>query len=450
MNALQIGPRRTIGMAALGAAMVLTAPAPAQFGLAGGIGEAFRPAFTTRDVQLAVDMLQMDDAQKFIVETLYEDYDSEFRMGVDNFRDHVSGLRDEIDPGNPDPAKIMRVVFGTISSWQVESRELAEQFTMDLKGLLNEEQLETWPGFQRKLFRLKYLRNGQLPGENLDLINDVMDLDLAEQDLEEVKPILEEYEIALHEALRKREDYLQKSQNELINAITDEDYSVGLEVARRQVELRKMVRNVNEQYTLTLSAAVPNEAGIEFVQRIQQRTYPRVFRKTPAERILAAAVEIEELDEDTQEAIAELNLQYGAELTYFNQQLVQLIRDYKPQEIQHKVEQASARLSGASPNALVDPTRDRFVKRREIGTKYVEQLKILLTPEQFAALPGARRWLQQDAVLTEVPTSEALRKKRARYKRSGPAGVGAPGAVDIPTGTGTGSKGLPEKRSADD
>ena len=85
-----------------------------------------------------------------------------------------------------------------------------------------------------------------------------------------------------------------------------------------------------------------------------------------------------------------------------------------------------------------------------LGTKYVEQLKILLTPEQFAALPGARRWLQQDAVLTEVPTSEALRKKRARYKRSGPAGVGAPGAVDIPTGTGTGSKGLPEKRSADD
>jgi hypothetical protein len=236
----------------------------------------------------------------------------------------------------------------------------------------------------------------------------------------------------------------------LINAITEEDYSVGLEVARRQVELRKMVRNVNEQYTLTLSAAVPNEAGIEFVQRIQQRTYPRVFRKTPAERILAAAVDIEELDEDTQEAIAELNLQYGAELTYFNQQLVQLIRDYKPQEIQHKVEQASARLSGASPNALVDPTRDRFVKRREIGTKYVEQLKILLTPEQFAALPGARRWLQQDAVLTEVPTSEALRKKRARYKRSGPAGGGAPGAVDIPTGTSTGSKGLPEKRSSDD
>ncbi len=118
MSALQIGPggiKRTLFSLAAAAAMVLTAPSSAQFGLAGGIGEAFKPAYTTRDIQLAVDMLKLDEAQKFIVETLYEDYDAEFRTGIDGFRDRVAVLRTEIDPGNPDPGQIMRVVFGTIN-----------------------------------------------------------------------------------------------------------------------------------------------------------------------------------------------------------------------------------------------------------------------------------------------------------------------------------------------
>ncbi len=123
MRALQI--KRTLWTVALGGAMAATAAAPAQFGLSGGIGEAFRPAFTSRDVQLAVEMLQLDDAQKFILETLYDDYDAEFNTGVDGFRQNVTQLRTKIDPDNPDPGQIMRVVFGTINEWRGESRHLA-------------------------------------------------------------------------------------------------------------------------------------------------------------------------------------------------------------------------------------------------------------------------------------------------------------------------------------
>ena len=57
MRALQI--KRTLWTVALGGALAVTAAAPAQFGLSGGIGEAFRPSFTSRDVQLAVEMLDL-------------------------------------------------------------------------------------------------------------------------------------------------------------------------------------------------------------------------------------------------------------------------------------------------------------------------------------------------------------------------------------------------------
>ena len=40
--------------------------------------------------------------------------------------------------------------------------------------------------------------------------------------------------------------------------------------------------------------------------------------------------------------------------------------------------------------------RTEFQKRRELGDRYVQELKTLLTPPQFAALPGARRWLGPD------------------------------------------------------
>ncbi len=451
MSALQIGPagiKRVLFSLAAAAAMVLTAPSSAQFGLAGGIGEAFKPAYTTRDIQLAVDMLKLDDAQKFIVETLFEDYDAEFRTGVDGFRERVASLRTEIDPGNPDPGQIMRVVFGTINEWQQESRQLGNQLTADIKGLLNAEQLETWPAFQRKLFRLKYLRNGQLPGENVDLLNDVIDLRLDPSQTEQLRGLIEQYEVALDDALRRRENYLQSSQNELINAIQAEDYGKGIEVAQRQVELRKAVRDVNEQYTLAIAAALPTGIGDQFVRTIRQRTYPRVFRVTPAERTLKAAEKLEDISEETREAVIELQQLYQTELESFNEQLVQMIRDHKPAEIKHKVEQASARLSGAVPQQLVDPTRDEFIKRREVGNRYIDQLKALLTPEQFASLPGARRWLQEDGPAALAgKESPALRAKRSRLSRA----PNTSGATDAPpiASPGTPKPGEDSKKSTE-
>ncbi len=57
-----------------------------------------------------------------------------------------------------------------------------------------------------------------------------------------------------------------------------------------------------------------------------------------------------------------------AELTIFNDRLVQMIRTYKPREIKYKVEQAAARLSGNPTDRLEDPTRAEFAKRNEISS----------------------------------------------------------------------------------
>ena len=449
MRALQT--KRTLCTMALGCALAVTAAAPAQFGLSGGIGEAFRPSFTSRDVQLAVEMLQLDDAQKFILETLYDDYDAEFITGVDGFRQNVTDLRTKIDPVNPDPGQIMRVVFGTINVWRVEARHLADQLMEDLQGILNDEQLEYWGTFQRKLFRLKYIKNGQLPGEKLDLLNDVRDLDLDSDQTLLLQPLLDQYEQQLDDALRRREDYMQTSQTALIEAIQEENYNVGIEVATRQVALRKGVRDVNEQYTITIADALPDETGKAFLESIRQMTYPRVYRRTPAGRAFDAALELPDLDSATLEAINEIRLAYIAETDVFNTHLVQMIRDYKPLQIKYKVEQAAARLGGGKTDRLTDPTREQFTKRAEMSRRYIDQLKSLLTAEQFASLPGARRWIEPDKAAIAAARERVQRAKSAKnYKQKTPGGrtLPAPGSGISNTEGNTGNTGT--GKTADD
>ena len=427
MRVLQI--KRTLRAMALGGALAATAAAPAQFGLSGGIGEAFRPAFTSRDVQLAVQMLQLDDAQKFILETLYDDYDDEFNTGVEGFRQNVTSLRTKIDPNNPDPGQIMRVVFGTINQWRGESRHLADQLMEDLQGLLNDEQLEYWGSFNRKLFRLKYIKNGQLPGEKLDLLNDVRDLDLRADQALLLQPLLDEYEQQLDDALRRREDYMQTSQTALIEAIQEENYNIGIEVAARQIALRKGVRDVNEQYTLTIAEALPDEPRQQFLDSIRQRTYPRVYRRTPAMRVFDAALELEDLDSATMEAIKEIRLAYLSNADAFNKDLVKMIRDYKPLEIKYKVEQAAARLGGSRKDRLTDPTRTEFTKRAEMSRRYIDQLKSMLTAEQFASLPGSRRWIAPDPDAIAAARERVIRAKAAKVLQGEAPRVKTPPAV---------------------
>ncbi|MHC4427056.1 MAG: hypothetical protein ACYS0D_00430 [Planctomycetota bacterium] len=385
---------RLVGALALGLTLMVAAPAPAQFGLQSGFQDAFRPGFTGRDVQMAVEMLELDSSQKFILETLYEDYQEEFRTGVNTFRQSITDMRSTLgtDPGQADPSQVMRIVFGSMEDWRKEAQGLVEQFTEDLQGLLNEDQAALWPAFQRRMYRQKYLNNGQLSGESLDLLAAVRDMKLDAPVEASLHPILEEYEVRLDHALRQREDYVNRTQGDLLQAIQTEDPTVGIEVGQRQADLRKVIRDVNETYAARIVEALGGEVGQRFRTEVLKMTYPRVFRTTQVERIFMAAKRIEGLDEDTLTAVMQLEAQYLGALAGFNEQLVSITRSFEPAELQNKVEVAAARMSGASVERLTNPTREKFQERRDMGNRYVEQLKSLLTPEQFAALPGAGRY----------------------------------------------------------
>jgi len=190
-----------IASAALTVTLTLTAPASGQFGASRGLQR--EPEYTSRDIQLAVTSLQLDDTQKLIVQTLFQVYQDAYRDSKTDFFEKIESMREEMmklgEANRQD--EMLRIVFGALGDWQGKNDQLSEQFIQDVQRLLNEDQQELWPSFSHKMYRLKHLKNGKLSGERLDLLVVMKELDLAEPETRGVDPLLKAYEVELDAAL---------------------------------------------------------------------------------------------------------------------------------------------------------------------------------------------------------------------------------------------------------
>ncbi len=370
---------------ALGAALTLTGPASGQFGAGRGFQQD--PSYTSRDIQLAVVALKLDETQKLIVKTLFQDYQGAYRESQVGFSQGITEMGDQLE--GMGRAELLQVVFGALGKWQQQNEQLSKQFIQDVRRLLSEDQEELWPSFEHQMYRRKYLKNGRLSGERLDLFVVMAELDLAETETQEIRPLLDAYEVELDGALHRREEQSKSSQADAIAAIRNNDETnVGVVLAKRQVQLHRVVRDVNERYVQSIAAALGQEQQAAFLKKVHLRSFSRVYRLTLAQRVFKAAQELQDLTEELLTAIGQLESQYLTELTAFNEKLVQLIKDKEPQDIVYKATVQQSKLTGQGVERPADKTKEEFTKRRELGQRYIDQLKAMLTPEQIALLPG--------------------------------------------------------------
>ncbi|MCH8209792.1 MAG: hypothetical protein IIB99_00320 [Planctomycetes bacterium] len=409
---------------ALGAALTLTGPASGQFGASRGFQQ--EPSYTSRDIQLAVDELKLDEIQKLIVETLFQDYQGAYDDSRAGLSQRITDMGDKLQ--GMDRVELLQVVFGALGNWQQHNERLSEQFIQDVRRLLSEDQEELWPSFEHKMYRRKYLKNGRLSGERLDLFVVMAELDLAETEAQEIQPLLDAYEVELDGALHRREEQSKSSQADAIAAIrNNNETNVGVVLANRQVQLHKVVRDVNEHYVQSIAAALPQEQQAAFLDKVRLRSFSRVYRLTLAQRVLKAAQELRDLTEELLIAIGQLESQYLIELAAFNEKLVQLIKDKEPQDIVYKASVQQSKLTGEGVERPADQTKEAFTKRRELGQRYIDQLKAMLTPEQIALLPGLGTFRPDGLATgsasqtTRIQDLKKARQERLRQLKDGPS-----------------------------
>ena len=73
--------KKWIASFAIASALVIAAPASAQFGEAAGFGEVMSPYFFKRDLVHFANGLELDEGQSVIVESLYWDFEEEHEAG---------------------------------------------------------------------------------------------------------------------------------------------------------------------------------------------------------------------------------------------------------------------------------------------------------------------------------------------------------------------------------
>lgn len=425
MLALLMNESRKIGTIAV-AALALSVcgtHATAQFGEAAGIAEAMVPDFMTRDVRLFQDGLDLDDTQRVIIEALFNDYQDSFDDGLAKMKQRFEDMRPELQA--LDERRVLAMVFVPFDEWGKEKAVLGGQFLENVRVLLTPEQLELWPAFERRLLREKELHKGRLSGENTDLLAIVRDLNLDEESLRSAQPVLEAYDVALDVALRARQDSITGHRSEMLQHMASENVELSMAIFERQLARRIAIRSVNDEYTMKIADALPADFGAKFRAIALDRSYPRVYRETPAERLFKAALELEELDSTTRGAIEQVLQSYQAELAAMNDSLVTALRAFEPTEQRLRAEAFTARMAGNQPTKIEDPTREDFGRREELGKNYARQLQAVLNPDQFAKLPGAARFVGTTEVNAGAPKAVPVRASDKTSRTTNPSSPGA-------------------------
>ncbi len=277
-----------------------------------------------------------------------------------------------------------------------QKETLKQDFLTQVRSQLTAEQLGNWPSFDRAFTRIKTLPNGRLDGERTDLLVVADELDLNKEQMEAVVEQLETYELALDEALRERNEYLDDATTRIDKAIQDRDFAKALSIVDRATRRRVAVRSVNSNHIDLIAEKLPADRAAKFRSDAMRRSYPRVYRRTVGQKSFKNALALAGLDEDTLSSIAAIEADYEVQLAALNERIRETIHRHQPKETRQAIEHLAAMMSGEGATMMRmgghdenDPVHAAFKKRTNLDERYMKQLHATLTPEQVAEInPG--------------------------------------------------------------
>jgi anion-transporting ArsA/GET3 family ATPase len=275
-----------------------------------------------------------------------------------------------------------------------EKETLKQEFLTQVRSQLTAEQLGNWPSFDRALTRIKTLPDGRLDGERTDLLVLADDLDLNDEQLDAVVEQLETYELALDEALRERNKYLDDATKKIDEAIQDREFEKALSIVDSATRHRVAVRTVNSNHVDMIAEKLPADSATRFRRDALRQSYPRVYRRTAGQKSFQKARALPGLDEDALAGIAAIEADYEMQLAALNERIRETIHRYQPKETRQTIEHLAAMMSGEGVGLMQigghddnDPIRAAFKKRKNLDERYMKQLHGTLSPEQVAQLP---------------------------------------------------------------
>jgi hypothetical protein len=218
-----------------------------------------------------------------------------------------------------------------------------------------------------------------LSGEAVDLVATVEELKLAEISVD-LGSVLDRYETDLDRALIDRD----KVREERMAGMRGGGFNFDMEKLRKDMaEIRKaglVVCEVNQRYSRSIEATLPEDRRPEFAQQVRKESFPRIYRDTHAQKCLTAASGFDDLTADQRSAVQELVSTYEREVKSINTRWAEAV-------------QASEADGGGDPMAMFmgggeEPAvADARKAKRELDKTTQDKLKAVLNEDQQERLP---------------------------------------------------------------
>ena len=379
--------------------MVPTASAQMEY-----MAEAMRPEYMSRDLVVFAEGLNLDDTQEVIVEAMFDSYEDDFEFGWASVQVRLNKVAENFKKNPPTSTKeTLEPVLNALGDWLQEKRLLDQGLLENVNAILVADQKELWPGFTQRLYREKHTNRGRLSGESVDLFLIVRDSQLSPIAESIIETNLIEYATALDNAMRTRDTILRGNPKKLFDNILSGNADRPPALVDSLIRARIEVRDLNDRYIDFISSTLSDIDGENFRNRALKRGYTRIYRRTPAQRIFRQAAENESYPAEITALILQLEAAYLQELGSINYKLLTLTRKHEPEVHRNRELAGQVRKNGGTPLKLVDPTREVFKQREELGKRYIELLRGILSPDEFIELDGARRWIPRSELPDSAP-----------------------------------------------
>jgi len=347
----------------------------------------FVPDFLPRDLPVFVDALGLEEWQRPILETLLDDYKTNFDTAAEGVRSSMGSLKDVAASTSPD--KIIELISKPLVSWSDEKKKLRSDFLESVRSQLSDVQLESWTSLERALRREKSLPNGELSGESLNLVLIAREIDAPPIIADGASGAIEAYEIELDGALAARETELESTIATKLRAMGPNDNRQLLAIEERIMQRRLAVRQAQDAGIASIRDALGAEFGPKFEKRALRRAFPQVYGPDPVNPLFDAALALTDLTEDQSNRLNDLRGRFDTEHASLQSRFAEIIRATEPGEPKRRAEALAAKAAGGAPK-FSDPPEVDAVKndRQEFYTRYRAAIAEILNDAQKELVPG--------------------------------------------------------------
>lgn len=344
-------------------------------------GDMLQPSVNSRELDRLTKIAALDKDQQEAVKTLFESYQEQFKARTQDLRTRVERAREEFrDSRDPSVWQSIRPEF---EKFRPVREEMEKSFLGDVKTVLREDQLPSWPKFEMSVRRARGLSRGRMSGERVDLFAIVERADLPEAARSQVDPVLEQYESDLDRALAARMQFEQDQMAKGFEAFQNGNMDAMQKMIEEGRKLSIAVRDVNRRYARQVQDLVPEDKKAFIESEVKRQSFGRIYAETRAERLVKAAQGMKDLTDDQRSSVESLAGSFGRDMNSLNDQLA---KAQEKMEMTFSAENMAQMWRGGGDGG---PLEELYTKRRQLGSKTEDDLRKILTPAQQEQLPKA-------------------------------------------------------------